>query len=103
MTSLAPRVATSYDAHNAYAYEEESDAEDERDAEALHGSDLGGHDERERNSHEEYVGDDVADLIGVDPDAPDRAVSRVGVYLPVPSKRCTSSEDCGDGCCERQE
>lgn len=71
MTGLASGISSSDDSDNADTNEEESDTEEQKDAKPLHDLDLDGHDEREGNSHEQQIGYDVTDFIGVDPEAAD--------------------------------
>jgi len=100
VSCLTSRIATSYDAHNAYADQEETDAEQRENAEAFHGGNLRGHDEGEWNGHKDYVGDDVGNLVGIDPNATNRAIAGIRVDLPGATNRGAARKDCDDGCYE---
>lgn len=69
--ALGARVLALDDAHDGDGDEEEADGEEEEDAQALHGGDADGEDERAGDGHEENVGENVTNFVGEEPDVAD--------------------------------
>ena len=73
VAALFARIGALEDAEYRDGDEEEADGEEEEDAQALHGGDADGEDERAGDDHEEDVGEDVGDFVGEEPDVADDA------------------------------
>lgn len=77
VSPLGTRVVTLGDAQDGDSDEEKTDAEQEEDAQTLHGGNLDREDQRARDDHEEYVSENVADFVSEKPYVANDATGRL--------------------------